>query len=173
MTMMNIMLDIETLGTAANSIILSLAAVKFEFGSDKTEVYSVNIDPKTSKKYGMISNPATIQWWKEQKPEALKAFMTNQISIEEALDGFTEFVGPKWKDTVFWANGISFDAPILDWSYNATGRTPPWKYWNQRDARTIYALCDINMKTYPRIGTYHNAVDDCLTQIAALKEALA
>lgn len=171
--MYSIMFDLETLGTSSNSIILALAAVKFEFGSDETEVYSVNIDPKTSKQYGMISNPATIQWWKEQKPEALKAFMTNQISIEEALDGFTEFVGPKWKDTVFYCNGASFDYPILQWSYDATGRTAPWKYWNQRDARTLYAICGIDMRTYPRVGTYHNAVDDCLTQIKALKECLA
>lgn len=171
--MMNIMFDLETLGTSANSIILSLAAVKFEFGSDKTEVYSVNIDPKTSKKYGMISNPATIQWWKEQKPEALKSLMINQISIEEALDGFTEFVGPKWKDMIFYCQGASFDYPILQWSYDATGRNAPWKYWNQRCARTILSLCDIDMRTYPRVGTYHNAVDDCLTQIKALKEALA
>ena len=171
--MKSIMFDIETLGTTANSIILSIAAVKFEFGNDNTEVYSVSIDPKSSKKYGMISNPSTIQWWKDQRQEALKAFMTNQISIESALDGFTDFVGPEWKDTIFWVNGASFDYPILDWSYKKTGRTPPWKYWNQRDARTLYAICGIDMRTYPRVGTYHNAVDDCLTQIKALKECLA
>ena len=171
--MKSIMLDIETLGTTANSIILSIAAVKFEFGNDNTEVYSVNIDPKSAKKYGMISNPSTIQWWKDQRQEALKAFMTNQISIESALDGFTDFVGPQWKDTIFFVNGASFDYPILQWSYDATGRTAPWKYWNQRDARTLYAICGINMRTYPRVGTYHNAVDDCLTQIKALKECLA
>lgn len=171
--MKSIMLDIETLGTTANSIILSIAAVKFEFGNDNTEVYSVNIDPKSAKKYGMISNPSTIQWWKDQRQEALKAFMTNQISIESALDGFTDFVGPDWKDTIFWVNGASFDYPILQWSYDATGRTAPWKYWNQRDARTLYAICGIDMRSYPRVGTYHNAVDDCLTQIKALKECLA
>lgn len=171
--MKSIMLDIETLGTTANSIILSIAAVKFEFGNDETEVYSVNIDPKSAKKYGMISNPSTIQWWKDQRQEALKAFMTNQISIESALDGFTDFVGPEWKDTIFFVNGASFDYPILQWSYDATDRTAPWKYWNQRDARTLYAICGIDMRTYPRVGTYHNAVDDCLTQIKALKECLA
>lgn len=171
--MKSIMLDIETLGTTANSIILSIAAVKFEFGNDNTEVYSVNIDPKSAKKYGMISNPSTIQWWKDQRQEALKAFMTNQISIESALDGFTDFVGPQWKDTIFFVNGASFDYPILQWSYDATGRTAPWKYWNQRDARTLYAICGIDMRSYPRVGTYHNAVDDCLTQIKALKECLA
>lgn len=171
--MQSIMLDIETLGTTANSIILSIAAVKFEFGNDNTEVYSVNIDPKSAKKYGMISNPSTIQWWKDQRQEALKAFMTNQISIESALDGFTDFVGPQWKDTIFFVNGASFDYPILQWSYDATGRTAPWKYWNQRDARTLYAICGIDMRSYPRVGTYHNAVDDCLTQIKALKECLA
>lgn len=171
--MKSIMFDIETLGTSANSIILSIAAVKFEFGSNSTEIYSANIDPRSSKQYGMVSNQTTINWWKDQRPEALKALMTNQISLDDALDGFTEFVGPEWKDTIFYCQGASFDYPILQWSYDATGRTAPWKYWNQRCSRTILSVCDIDMRTYPRIGTYHNAVDDCLTQIAALKDALA
>ena len=82
--MLNIMFDIETLGIQANSITLSIAAVKFEFGSDDTDVFSINIDPKTSKQLGMISDPDTIKWWKEQSPEALAEFMKNPVPIKDA-----------------------------------------------------------------------------------------
>jgi DNA polymerase III alpha subunit (gram-positive type) len=172
--MQSIMFDIETLGTAANSSILSIAAVKFEFKNDIVETFTVNIDPKSSKNYGMIVDPETVRWWTEQNPIALKEFMKNQISIDDALDQFTEFVGPNWKDTIFWVNGASFDYPILQWSYAATGRKhAPWKYWNQRDTRTIYEVFGLDWRNYPRVGTYHNAIDDCLTQIKALKECLS
>lgn len=171
--MLNIMFDIETLGIQANSIILSIAAVKFEFGSDDTDVFSINIDPKTSKQLGMISDPDTIRWWKEQSPEALAEFMKNPVPIKDALQQFVDWVGPNWKKTVWWANGANFDYPVMEWSLRAAGVELPWKYWNCRDARTVYSLCGINMKEYPRVGVYHNAVDDCLTQIKALKECLA
>ena len=135
--MMNCMVDIETLGTSPTSSILAIAAVKFEFGSDATEKFSVNIDPKSSKAFGMTVDQDTVNWWKEQKPEALKAFMANQTDIESALDSFLEFIGPKTNHMVFWANGSTFDFPIIENSLKATGRQIPWKYWNIRDARTV------------------------------------
>ena len=170
--MMNIMLDLETLGTRPSSVILTIAAVKFEFASDQIETFSMNIDPKNSKTFGLTTDPDTVQWWKEQNPEALKAFMKDPVSLETAIDSFIEFVGPKTSKMVFWANGASFDYPILESSFRAVGRPYPWKYWNCRCARTIYSVFGLNMKEYPRVGVYHNAVDDCLTQIKALKECL-
>ena len=169
----NLMIDIETLSTSSNAVILSIAAVKFAFGSNDTETFSVNICPKSSKNFGMIVSSDTIDWWKKQKPEALKTFMENQVDICDALDQLNAFIGPDTKDIVFWSNGTNFDFPILQWSYNATGKNIPWKYWNIRDTRTVYAIFGIDMLKYERVGTYHNAIDDCLTQIKALKEALS
>lgn len=171
--MKNVMIDCETLGKSPSSVIISLAAVKFEFGSDATEVFSINFDPKSSKKYGMTTDQDTIDWWKNQPKEAIQAFMSNQVPIESGMDAFLDFLGPERLQFVYWANGSTFDFPLVDWTLKAINKPIPWKYWNCRDARTIYSICGINMKTYPRIGQHHNAVDDCLTQIKALKEALA
>lgn len=171
--MKNVMIDCETLGKSPSSVIISLAAVKFEFGSDATEVFSINFDPKSSKKYGMTTDQDTIDWWKTQPKEAIQAFMSNQVTIESGMDAFLDFLGPERLQFVYWANGSTFDFPLVDWTLKAIDKPIPWKYWNCRDARTIYSICGINMKTYPRIGQHHNAVDDCLTQIKALKEALA
>lgn len=167
------MIDLETLSTASNAIIISIAAVKFSFTNDSIEAFSVNVDPKSCKQLGMVASPDTIAWWKNQRTDALKAFSKNQITIEDALNDLTNFVGvSNIKDTVFWCNGANFDFPILEWSCKACDREAPWKWWNLRDARTIYAISGLDMHNYPRVGTYHNAVDDCLTQINALKECL-
>lgn len=170
--MYNIMVDVETLGVTPDSIILSIAAVKFEFGSDKYEPFSINLDPKSSKALGMVSDPETVSWWREQSPEALAAFMKNPVDVKEGMAQFIDWVGPEWRKMIWWANGANFDYPVLEWTMRACEFKYPWKYWNCRDARTLYSLCDINMKTYPRVGVHHNAIDDCLTQIKALKECM-
>lgn len=171
--MNNIMLDIETLSTRSNAIITSIGAVKFSFGSTEIETFTVNIDPKSCKQYGLHVDPETIEWWKKQSPSAIKAFMTNQQPLDTALDLFTDWIGSNWKDTIYWANGSQFDHSILQWSYLSCGKSVPWKHWNLRDARTVYAICDFDLKTIPRIGTYHNAIDDCLTQIEGLRICLS
>lgn len=169
--MKHIMLDIETLGTTPNSVIVSIAAVKFNFKDDKTESFEVNCDVKSSKELGMVVDKDTIEWWSKQPKEVRNAWLKDPQPIDEALDAFTEFVGNP-KDMVLWCNGMNFDYPVLEWSYRAAGKTPPWKYWNLRDARTVYSIFDLNMKEFPRVGDYHNAIDDCRTQIAALKTVL-
>lgn len=171
--MLNIMLDIEALGTRPNSIMLALAAVKFEFGSENTEEFSMNIDPRSCKELGMVTDPDTIRWWKDQPKEAREAFTANPVHVREVMIQFIKWIGPDWRKTVFWSNGSAYDFPIIEWALRELNIEFPWKYWNVRDARTLYGLCDINMKEYPRVGVHHNAIDDCKTQIKALKECLA
>lgn len=171
----NVMIDIETFGTRTNSIIVSISAVKFAFGSDDTEVFHVNIDPISSKSYGMVTDKATVDWWKEQSPDVIRSLSMNRKPLDVALDELSTFIGKEfeqYKDMTIWANGAAFDFPIIEWSYHAVGKTPPWRYWNLRDARTIYKVFSLDFKTYQRVGQHHNSLDDCLTQIKALKECL-
>lgn len=171
--MNNVMIDLETLSTRSDAVIIQLAAVKFEFKSDNHETFCMNIDPISSKKYGMSIEQSTVQWWKEKSPDVIKSVFSDQHSIETVLDAFNRFIGPDSRDMIFWCQGASFDFPVLQWSYTATNRQSPWKYWNQRCSRTVYGICDLDWKNYPRVGNFHNGLDDCLTQIRALKECLA
>jgi len=170
--MNNIMLDIETLGTSSNSIIVSIAAVAFNFKDDITEDLLLNCSPKSSKALGMVSDADTVQWWAEQPAEVRNAWMVDQRPITDALTTLSEFAGTQWKNVVWWSNGMNFDFPVLEWSYKAATIPVPWKYWNLRDVRTVYSVFDLNFREFPRVGKYHNAIDDCKTQIAALKSVL-
>lgn len=170
--MKNVMLDIETLGTTPNSVIVSIAAVKFNFGNDEMEEFEINIDVKSSKGFGMLVEKETLEWWATQPKEVRNAWLKDPVHITEALDQFIEFLGPDLKNNVIWCNGMNFDYPVLEWSLKACSKPVPWKYWNLRDARTVYSVFDLNMKEFPRVGDYHNAIDDCKTQIAALKSVL-
>lgn len=169
----HICVDTETLSTRNNAVIVTIAAVKFNFGSDDMETFSVNIDPRDSKRYGLDISTSTMDWWKTQPKESVAAWQHSRISLVEGLDAFTEFCGNS-RNTNFWANGDWFDFPKIEESYIVTGKEAeiPYKYWNVHDMRTAYYLAGFDPKTSPRIGRYHSGLDDCLTQIANLKKVI-
>lgn len=166
------MVDLETLSQEPTAVIVTIAAVKFNFDSDEIETFSVNVDPKSSLKYGAIISQDTLDWWKRQDKAAIDAWKLNPISIESAIDQFIEFLGDCDK-TKLWAQGIDYDFVILKFIMKQLGLSAPWKYWNQCDTRTVFTIADFNTKFAPRVGSYHNAIDDCRTQIAWLKQILS
>lgn len=131
----NIMLDVETLGTAPGCVILSIGAC--EFGEDGVgKMYYEMIDPESCVDWGLTIEPRTVMWWMDQNDEARKHLtQARKISISEALSKLiTSF---KWKGKKVWCNGASFDFPILSAGYKAVGMREPWEYWGQMDYRTL------------------------------------
>jgi hypothetical protein len=169
----HICVDLETLSTRNNAVIVTIAAVKFNFGDDTQESFSVNINPRDSKSFGLHISQDTVDWWKTQPKEAVLAWQHSQIGLVEALDKFNEFCGDS-RNIHFWSNGDWFDFPKLEESYNVTGKKDeiPFKYWNVHCMRTAYYLAGFDQRTAPRIGTHHSGLDDCYTQIANLKNVL-
>lgn len=165
----HICVDIETLSTNTNAVIVSIGAVRFSFDTDEVEKFSVNINPQSSKELGLHISQDTLNFWKKQNPAAISAWKDSPVSLKEALDSFDEFLGDT-KYTQMYANGIAFDYSILQSSYFAIGRKEPWKYYNLMDMRTIFKIAKLDFMNYPRVGNNHSAIDDCLTQIKALKE---
>ena len=168
----NLMIDLETLALKPNAAILCIAAVKFSFTSDEYEPLQINISQKSCEEYGLVKDPETVAWWVKDRPELLKTFFKNTAHLKTALVNLNDFIGPDAKKMNIWANGTVFDIGMLEWDYHVTGVPCPWRYFNIMDARTIYRVSELDFKSYPRVGEYHNAIDDCLTQIKALKECL-
>lgn len=169
----NVMIDLETLGTRPNSAIICIAAVKFSMDRDEVDTFQKNISQKSCESLGLLIDPETVDWWKQpERVELFKSFFKNTFPLPDALRQLSEFIGPNATKMNIWANGTVFDIGMLEWSYRAAGVPCPWRYHNIMDARTIYRASGLDFKTYQRVGAYHNAIDDCLTQIKALKECL-
>ena len=68
----SVMIDLETLGTVANSIILSIGAVKFDLNSnhiaDDGFYASISIDSNLHA--GRQLSESTLLWWLDQSKEA-------------------------------------------------------------------------------------------------------
>ena len=62
-----------------------------------------------------------------------------------------------------WCQGPSFDFPIVDSLYRQYDRQIPWKFWNQRDARTVTGLLAEDIKSKINFNA-HDAAEDCVAQ---------
>ena len=157
--MINVMIDLETFSTRSNAAIVSIGAVKFEDDQILDKFYCT-IDAATCKAAGLHIDKETLAWWAKQSKEARDALMVDNLSLEQALNKFTVWFGPKSLPT--WGNGAAFDNVIMENAYLAMGQKRPWLPWEDRCYRTMKNL--VNIPIDKRQGTYHNALDDALTQ---------
>lgn len=173
----NVMLDIETLSTRYNAAIVQIGAVKFI--PDTGEIideFLVNISMKDCIAKGLDVDSDTIKWWNKQNPEAVKSFLINPLLLEEALHEFSSWYGKE--SMLTFCNGMNFDFPILSNAFDICKMTPPWKYWNLCDYRTVVNLSGLPKSYFDQqrieMGTlYHCALDDCKFQTKMLHKLLS
>ncbi len=173
---MDAMIDIETLSTNSNAIILTIASIKFNIKekipklrkiSEENKFYCrVKID--SCEKLGMCQDKNTLEWWKNQSKEAQNEalYHSDRLDIDAALGKLSIFL--RGCENI-WANSPNFDCVILENAYKLCNMCVPWKYWNLRDCRTVYKIAEVSLKD---IGeTSHNSLEDCYNQILCLKNA--
>jgi hypothetical protein len=171
--MNNIMIDIETLGTGPNSVILSIGAVAFNENGLGGE-FEVHIDPQSCTDAGLEIDARTVMWWLTQGEAARKAITSGkQVPLLKALVGLKEAF--EWKDVKVWCNGASFDFPILTNAYKALGGDAPWQYWAALDYRTIKNIVpsDVLRACKEQAGTDHDALSDAKAQALTLISLMA
>lgn len=173
-------LDLETLGTSPDSVILAIGAVAVcEETGQRRRFYSVcnaNAQP------GRTVSRSTLDWWSKQSDAARAAF--DEAHKQEApmlttvLEQLTQWIGDLGltHDVFVWGNGANFDVAMLEHAYKQISDFVPWSYKNVRDMRTLYDITlrlgmDIKGNTI-RVGTHHNALDDAEFQANVIMESL-
>lgn len=164
---MPIMIDIETLGTSVNSVVLIICAKRFN-ESDSSDLFYKKIDIKSCLELGLEIDDNTLKWWKTQPSEVYKeAFEGEREHIKIVLNELKRWIK---KDDIIWCNGLSFDVPILENLFRLCKIDIPWKYWNTRDTRTLYDIAGIKNWDLPK-NNKHDARDDCDRQIWGVLES--
>ena len=133
-----VMLDLETLSTQKNAVIVSISAVKFSLAEGITEKFKINVDPFSGKKLGLHIDPDTIAWWQKQDKAASDAWKINPETLQDALASFKKWYGTKSLPT--WANSPSFQCMILQSSFSAIGQGTPWNFYDECCFRTVSKL---------------------------------
>ncbi|HBB1649735.1 TPA: exonuclease [Escherichia coli] len=164
----HLMIDLETMGKNPDAPIISIGAIFFDPQTgDMGPEFSKTIDLETA---GGVIDRDTIKWWLKQSREAQSAILTDEIPLDDALLQLREFIDENSGEffVQVWGNGANFDNTILRRSYERQGIPCPWRYYNDRDVRTIVELgkaIDFDARTaIPFEGERHNALDDARYQ---------
>jgi len=164
--MLNVMIDLETLGTSPDAPILSIGAVYF--GPDTGELGNklhLKLDFVEACK-GRHIDPETVKWWMSQSDDARAALLQSSTEGKHSalyhLDRFLAKMG----GVKVWGNGATFDISMLENLYRQLGMETPWKFYNVRDVRTVVAMAEgiIDRSDFPFEGVKHDALADAIHQ---------
>jgi hypothetical protein len=164
-----IMLDIETLGTRPECVILTIGAVKFNPYSLAEPgpglYYRIDVDEQIAR--GREAQADTIAWWANQAADVREEALgeSDRVSVDDMIRGLNKFlVGA---DTI-WAQGPAFDIVILENLYRQWGWPQPWHHWQIRDSRTLFGVHG-DPREKNKAGL-HNALEDCVSQAQGVQK---
>lgn len=114
----------------------------------------------------------TEQWWSRQSEDARKQVFNNPESIylKDALYAFCNWLKTfEYNTLMVWAHSPQFDCVIMEHAFRVFNIPCPWKFWNQRDTRTLYDVAHLSLKDYweeckSKGYTQHNALSDAKVQ---------
>ena len=164
------MLDIETLSTDSNGVIVSISVVQFDMETGEIgEIFEVGVGLKQQIASGAIMDPDTIIWWLEQSKEAQTQLLAlPRRKVVDVLNAFNDWINFNFeevKDVNIWGNGATFDNVMVRNLYRRHGIRFVLPYWCDKDVRTLTYLNGIDTRDFKFVGTKHNGIADCLHQI--------
>ena len=173
--MKQLMVDLETLGTTADAVIMSIGAVKFDLESGEIDdaAFYASISVDSNLELGRRVDESTLIWWFKQPAASQQVFHEPKETLTDALAQFSDWVGSG--DYEVWSNGADFDIPMVAHACRQCGIEAPWKFWNSRCYRTYKNLPGAKNVTMQRKGVAHNALADAIMQAehaAAIYRAL-
>lgn len=170
--MNHFMLDLETMSLDPNAAIVSIGVVEFDERDIGRQFY-VNVDLQDGLSLGLVQSQSTADWWAQQDESARAAWQKDPVPVVDALTQLNRYLEQATGglgQVRIWGNGSDFDNVVLRSSYKAVGADEPWKYYHNRCYRTMMAQHPLDPDEQPaRVGTYHNALDDALTQTLRLQ----
>lgn len=163
------MLDLETLSTKSNAVIIAIGAVKFDPKEKKIyDRFYSRVDSQSCIDAGMDISGNTILWWLQQSEGARSEFKGILPKLQIVLDAFSMWAHKEPRAIEVWGNGATFDNVILTNAYEALKMKRPWDYKGDRCYRTIKALFPhIPVKDF---GTAHRADHDAECQAIHLMQ---
>ena len=183
------MIDIETLGSREDSVILSLACIYFDPTQKpspdqlRKDCFFIKFDVKDQvENYKRKIQKDTIEWWNKQCDLAKKKSFVRKSTDVSLIDGIQQFkLWVSEKDTNkkdwIWARG-SLDEFVLKSVESQLNVEPTFTYNRWRDVRTAIDLlynqtngyCKVNYDGFDASLNIikHNPIDDCVFDIMML-----
>lgn len=171
----DVMIDIETLGTQPGSVITQIAAVAH--GADYDFVQKIAVS--SALRYKLSVDADTLSWWNKQSEEAWNAATLGGEPLGLVLKSFADFLAKLRKGSDesatgrtlrVWGDGANFDITLLECAYRACSLPIPWVYKEVNCYRTLRNVLDSKK---PAAKVAHDALSDARAQCVHLREMLA
>jgi hypothetical protein len=165
------MLDMETLDTSPNTVILTIGAVLFDpKGQGVVERLELRptIDEQTDV-YNRTISDDTLRWWSEQSKEAIEEAMgdRDRVTFKDCMEQLYKFC---WNRKAVWSNGAAFDVVVAETAFRQLDIRIPWPFYTVRDTRTLYDIAGVSLKDGRHVTT-HKAVEDAEHQAIIVQKA--
>ena len=166
---MDVMLDLESLGTRPDCAILTLGAVKFDpytpNGFGETLYFRIDVDEQLE--LGREIQQDTLDWWAKQADDVREEALGehDRISLESMYHQLNKFLVGVGN---IWCQGPAFDIVILENIYRQKGWPTPWQFWQIRDSRTLFGVHG-DPREKGKAGL-HNALEDSISQAQGVQE---
>lgn len=137
------MIDLESMGLPPNGAIVSIGACFFDL--DRCEIgptFKKNIHLATAVRDGGVMDPGTVTWWLQQGDAARSSILVDNYDIRQVLREFSDWIATHsdHRSVRPWGNSSSFDLTLLNGAYRRAGMEAPWRFYNERDFRTVRAM---------------------------------
>lgn len=166
-----IMVDIETLSSEPNALMVSLGAVTRNQQGALIRFEAVVAPNNYSNKLDI--SPDTVNWWLKQSDEARASITKPGRSLVEVCARFNQWlisICPANAKPRLWGNGAAFDNVILRANYKVAGMKPAWGFREDACYRTLKNLLPDIPWTPPAIA--HSAISDAEAQFLHLEALL-
>jgi len=175
----DVMIDIETLDTSPDAVVLSIGAVLFnaheherwaDIEADKDRHFHQALNCTSQVSIGRTISVSTVFWWLDRSKAAQSALLNRQrFQVADVLQELNRFV---YGVQNVWANGPSFDLTILRSLYKDFEIEFELGYWQDRDYRTALTMAGMGRrKNKPEFMIEHDPIQDCIFQIIGVQEA--
>lgn len=187
---MNFALDIETLGTKSNAVILSIGVTPWELSSENYDIdrwvnesLFVKLSASSQREMGRTIDQSTLDWWKKQNASAIQTSVTPSGLDQDpaaAIETLRRYITPRYDNSSRVFIRGSLDQLCIDDLCDQLGIPPLFPYNAYRDFRTAidiiygssngYVEVDINAISGYNWASLvsHNPVHDCVRDVAML-----
>ncbi len=168
--MNKLMIDIETLSTQPNAVVLSIGAVIFNDNGIIDSFYTV-LDAEIQVTRDICHE--TVKWWNNQDYRIKEELFDNPYKAHPkfSLDTFNEFI-TMFNPSEIWANGPDFDCIILNSLSNDFLSFNILDFRKYRCFRTLKKLIPLDESEIAPNTSAHNALSDAVWQANYVIQAL-
>lgn len=168
----HVMVDIETLSTDSDAVVLTVGAVKFNPYSDEDPHSKTTWLPSLEKQLDnrRSVSDSTLEWWAKQNKEVLERALSEdgRISLDEFFKSFNKYLVGAEK---VWCQGPQFDLVILEDLFKHFRHHRNWAYYQAMDSRTLFQLMPEDPRKKIEFDA-HDAAEDAYVQAICVQKCL-